>query len=38
MTNTLGQVIEAGRIPIQALPYTGQWGEVDSSEDLFLYQ
>lgn len=38
MTYTLQQVIEAGRVPVQALPYTGEWGEVDSSEDLQLYQ
>jgi choline kinase len=38
MTNTLQQVIEAGRVPIHALAYTGEWGEVDSSEDLALYQ
>ncbi|POA31851.1 MULTISPECIES: phosphocholine cytidylyltransferase family protein [unclassified Pseudomonas] len=38
MTNTLQQVIDAGRVPIHALPYTGEWGEVDSSEDLSLYQ
>ena len=38
MTNTLQSVIEGGRIPIQALPYTGEWGEVDSAEDLFVYQ
>lgn len=38
MTNTLQQVIEAGRVPIHALAYSGKWGEVDSSEDLALYQ
>ncbi|MBU6956866.1 phosphocholine cytidylyltransferase family protein [Pseudomonas sp. CVAP len=38
MTNTLQQVIDAGRVPIHAIPYTGEWGEVDSSEDLSLYQ
>jgi choline kinase len=38
MTNTLQHVIDAGRLPIHALPYAGEWGEVDSSEDLFLYQ
>ncbi|VVO28358.1 phosphocholine cytidylyltransferase family protein [Pseudomonas fluorescens] len=38
MTNTLQQVIDAGRVPIQAFAYTGEWGEVDSAEDLFLYQ
>jgi choline kinase len=38
MTNTLQQVIDADRVSIYALPYTGEWGEVDSSEDLCLYQ
>lgn len=38
MTNTLQQVIDAGRVPIQAVAYSGEWGEVDSAEDLFLYQ
>lgn len=38
MTNTLQQVIDAQQIPIHALPYAGEWGEVDSCEDLFLYQ
>ena len=38
MTNTLQQVIDAGRVPILAVAYSGEWGEVDSAEDLFLYQ
>ncbi|MGE8152737.1 phosphocholine cytidylyltransferase family protein [Pseudomonas vancouverensis] len=38
MTNTLGQVIDAGRVPIQAVAYAGEWGEVDSCEDLAVYQ
>lgn len=38
MTNTLQQVIDAGRVPIHAVAYTGEWGEVDSSEDLSAYQ
>jgi len=38
MTHTLQQVIDAGRVPIQALAYTAEWGEVDSGEDLALYQ
>jgi len=38
MTGTLQKVIEAGRIPIAAVPYTGEWGEVDSAEDLAGYQ
>lgn len=37
MTGTLQQVITAGRVPIDALPYRGKWGEVDSAEDLAAY-
>ncbi|WP_396268288.1 NTP transferase domain-containing protein [Ideonella sp.] len=37
MTGTLQQVIAAQRLPIHALPYTGAWGEVDSADDLQLY-
>jgi hypothetical protein len=38
MTNTLQRVIDAGRVPIEAIAYNGEWGEVDSSEDLSVYQ
>jgi choline kinase len=38
MTGTLQKVIEAGRVPIQALAYELDWGEVDSAEDLMAYQ
>ncbi|MBS1189594.1 MAG: putative sugar nucleotidyltransferase [Rhodocyclaceae bacterium] len=38
MTGTLQRVIEAGRIPIVPLPYRGEWGEVDSAEDLLAYR
>lgn len=37
MTGTLQKIIEAGRLPISAVPYTGEWGEVDSTEDLILF-
>ena len=37
MTGTLQRVLDAGRIPIAALPYRGKWGEVDSPHDLELY-
>lgn len=37
MTGTLQNVIEAGRVSITALPYSGEWGEVDSAEDLASY-
>lgn len=38
MTGTLQKVIDAGRITIAAVSYTGKWGEVDSAEDLASYQ
>lgn len=38
MTGTLQRVIEAGRIAIEAVPYEFSWGEVDSAEDLLMYQ
>jgi choline kinase len=37
MTGTLQKVIDAGHMAITAIPYTGQWGEVDSAEDLASY-
>jgi choline kinase len=37
MTGTLQKVIDESRIPITAVPYTGEWGEVDSAEDLGMY-
>jgi choline kinase len=37
MTGTLQKVIDKGRIPILALPYHESWGEVDSAEDLAVY-
>lgn len=38
MTGVLHKVIEAGRIAIVAVAYSGYWGEVDSAEDLASYQ
>jgi len=38
MTGTLQRVIEAGNIAIAAIPYEFEWGEVDSAEDLRVYQ
>ena len=38
MTGILQFVLEAGRISITALPYFGHWGEVDSVDDLQLYE
>lgn len=37
MTGTLQKVIDAGRVAIAAVPYIGEWGEVDSAEDLASY-
>jgi choline kinase len=37
MTGTLQKVVEVGRVPISAFPYAGEWGEVDSAEDLAAY-
>lgn len=34
MTGTLQKIVEAGRLPIAAVPYAGQWGEFDSDQDL----
>ncbi|MFT0531207.1 phosphocholine cytidylyltransferase family protein [Castellaniella hirudinis] len=37
MTGTLQAIIQAGRLPIEAIPYQGVWGEVDSATDLEAY-
>lgn len=37
MTGTLQRIIEAGRVAIQAIPYSGIWGEVDTEADLAIY-
>lgn len=34
MTGTLQMIIESGRIPIVAIKYSGDWGEVDNQDDL----
>lgn len=38
MTEALQKVIEAGRMSIEAFSELGEWGEVDSAEDLYTYQ
>ncbi|TGD72527.1 phosphocholine cytidylyltransferase family protein [Mangrovimicrobium sediminis] len=38
MTGTLQRVLEAGRVPVGVVEYSGEWGEVDSPEDLGLFQ
>ena len=34
MTGTLQQLIDRGKLAITAIPYVGEWGEIDSVEDL----
>ena len=38
MTGLLQKVIRAGQVPVRALAYRGQWGEIDSPSDLAAYQ
>jgi len=38
MTGILQKVIEVGVIEVEAIPYLGDWGEVDSAEDLASYE
>ncbi|PKO46936.1 MAG: nucleotidyl transferase [Betaproteobacteria bacterium HGW-Betaproteobacteria-22] len=38
MTGTLQMVIKAGRVAVYAIPYERSWGEVDSADDLKMYQ
>jgi choline kinase len=38
MTGTLQKVIEASHLSITAVPYEGDWGEIDSAKDLESYQ
>ena len=37
MTAMLQKIVEADKIRIAAMPYTGDWGEIDSKNDLELY-
>ena len=37
MTGTLQRLIQGGHAVVNAVPYSGPWGEVDSPEDLALY-
>jgi hypothetical protein len=34
MTGTLQKVIDAAIVPVQAVPYEAEWGEIDSADDL----
>jgi choline kinase len=38
MTGMLRKVIEEAVVPIYAVPYDAEWGEVDSADDLAAYQ
>ncbi|WP_417513123.1 NTP transferase domain-containing protein [Minwuia sp.] len=37
MTSLLQAIIDAGRVPVTGIAYRGEWGEVDSGEDLAAY-
>ena len=37
MTGLLSGLTEAGQ-PVEGVPVSGQWGEVDSADDLALYE
>jgi len=37
MTGTLQKVIDAGNVSVKAVPYVGEWGEIDSADDLATY-
>lgn len=38
MTGTLQYLIKAGRIQIKAVVYQGMWGEIDSENDISVYE
>lgn len=38
MTGTLQRVIVEGRLAVSAIPYAGDWGEIDSASDLAAYR
>jgi choline kinase len=37
VTGILQDIIQAGRVPVAAVPYRGSWGEIDSESDLLAY-
>lgn len=37
LTQLLQRVVEGGSVRVQAIPYTASWGEVDSPQDLSVY-
>lgn len=38
MTGTLQAVIRAGRVPVRAVRYEQEWGEIDSANDLAVHE
>jgi|LakMenE01Jun11ns_1017448.scaffolds.fasta_scaffold9904950_2 choline kinase len=38
MTHLLQRIIDNGTMPVMAIPYSGEWGEVDSESDLKIYE
>ena len=38
MTGALQRLIATGALPVHAVAYTGTWGEVDSQDDLSVYE
>lgn len=38
MTGALQKVIERRQMPVRAVAYEGSWGEIDSKEDLLLFE
>lgn len=38
MTGILQMIIESRRVPVQALPFQGIWGEIDNPKDLKVYE
>ena len=38
MTGALQRIIESGNIDVTGIPHSGDWGEVDSVQDLSVYQ
>lgn len=37
MTSTLQRVVEAGRVKLSAVPFRGEWGEIDTELDLRVF-
>lgn len=37
MTTLLQNIIDAGNISVVGEPYHGEWGEIDSADDLAIY-